>query len=184
VGNDQAQFDALGWTQVSLSTFGAEHFEASQHFPNTLDLLRGLGVPLGPADCCIVRQAGGSGLPRHTDDRNYFLTAHIPLDSGEGDSATASCALTCDGETRTWSAGGDPTVIDTTFWHKTRNEAEAPVYVLLVDFWHPDLTALERAAMQIFNELDAQYLAETVGADASQPSLRKGVEDYHQQKGR
>ena len=171
-GNDQAQFDAHGWTQVSLSTFGRDHAQGTQFFPRTLEILRDLQVPLGPGDCCLVRQAPNTGLPRHADDRAHFLTAHLTLKAGAG------CDLTVDGETRPWSPDAPPTVIDTTFWHSTSNASEEPAFVLLMDFWHPGLSAQEIKALEVYFQLDAEDLAATLGVDAASPSFRAAYEDF------
>ncbi len=48
-------------------------------------LMAALQVPFGPRDLCIVRQQGKTGLPRHSDQRNYMLTAHIVLKGPAGD---------------------------------------------------------------------------------------------------
>ena len=214
-------------------------------------LSTGKGVPLGPRDCCIVRQAPGSGLPRHSDQRNYMLTAHIVLkapptpptpqpqsppasplsptssasaSSASSASASASsssssspsssvlqralasrnnppppqqqqqqqqqeaaaaaaaaaaarprqvagaggCSLWCDGEERVWAEGAS-TVIDTTFWHETWNGGTEPVFVLLVDFWHPGLSPREASAMQAFLDLEAEYIQQSQSQNQQLP---------------
>jgi len=146
-GNDCEDFDQHGWLQIPLQSYGRNHAAASS-FPKTMGLLA--EAPVGPREISIVRQRPGSGLPLHSDQRNYMLTAHVVLNS-----QVEGCELTCDGETRRWIQGGDPTVIDTTFWHSTKNDSPGPVDVLLVDFWHPDLTPAEQKAMEAFVRLDA-----------------------------
>ena len=80
---------------------------------------------------------------------------------GEGEGVGGGCSLWCDGEERSWGEGAS-TVIDTTFWHETRNSHPTePVFVLLIDFWHPSLTPREVIAMQTFLDLEAQYIADT-----------------------
>ena len=148
-GNDCYRFDEHGWSQIPLASYGRLHPEAHALFPRTLELLR--GAPIGPREVSIVRQAGRRGLPRHSDQRNYMLTAHVVLQG-------AGCTLHCDGEARLWHEGAEPTVIDTTFWHATANESAEPVYVLLVDFWHPGLTPREKRALSAFIDLEGQYL--------------------------
>ena len=237
-GNNCQDFDKYGWTQISLNTFGQGHSEALKHFPETMALLE--DVPYGPRDLCIVRQRARSGLPRHSDQRNYMLTAHIVLKTtptspgpaasggssvdqkgfgfaakGKGGPAskkktkttgagasqggfgfgskgkaaqatqkkqavsagldeqsalaeaqaaalqqTFNCSLWCDGDEQEWRQDGAATVIDTTYWHQTWNACEDDVYVLLVDFWHPDLTSREVEALKAFTELEGIYLQE------------------------
>jgi aspartyl/asparaginyl beta-hydroxylase (cupin superfamily) len=237
-GNNCEDFDQYGWTQISLNTFGQSHGLALKHFPKTMALLA--NVPYGPRDLCIVRQRANSGLPRHSDQRNYMLTAHIVLKSPdavaaqqakkatatatgearpeasavsetpeiqdlraqlmaaekrleqlrqsaaavieteraaeEGETAGAAeqgegvvnaqagldqrfkCSVWCDGQEREWRQGGASTVIDTTYWHHTFNAHQEDVYVLLIDFWHPDLSAREVEALKVFTELEGIYL--------------------------
>lgn len=60
-------------------------------------------------------------------------------------------------------------VIDTTFEHETGNASEEDRYVLIIDFWHPDLTEAERAALRCFYDLRNQFEGRTMGAPASAP---------------
>jgi len=97
-GNACQDFDHYGWSQISLNTFGLSHEEPLVHFPNTLQLLADLNVPYGPRDLCIVRQEAKSGLPRHSDQRNYMLTAHIVLKSPDTQAQQAPSERQGDGE--------------------------------------------------------------------------------------
>ena len=72
IGNDCEDFDEHGWTQISLVSYGLEHQEASSLFPRTMALLKSLKVPFGPREVLVVRQEGNTGLPRHSDQRNYM----------------------------------------------------------------------------------------------------------------
>ena len=193
-GNDCQDFDSHGWSQVPLNSYGRDHAEGAALFPQTLGLLNKLKAPLGPREVSVVKQRRGSGLPRHSDQRNYMLTAHITL-RGSG------CTLWCDGEERAWAQGGDATVIDTTFWHGTRNNEDAAiggsgvgvdggpviappcedVYVLLVDFWHPGLTSEERAALRAFVETEGDFLREAAGTES--PSLRASLKSRSRGEG-
>eukprot|EP00747_Dinoflagellata_sp_TGD_P220883 gnl/TRDRNA2_/TRDRNA2_92802_c0_seq2.p1 gnl/TRDRNA2_/TRDRNA2_92802_c0~~gnl/TRDRNA2_/TRDRNA2_92802_c0_seq2.p1 ORF type:complete len:234 (+),score=18.98 gnl/TRDRNA2_/TRDRNA2_92802_c0_seq2:27-704(+) len=164
-GNDCAMFDKHGWGEINLNSYGVNHPNASILFPRTLELLNRSGVPYGPREVSIVRQAANSGLPRHSDQRNYMLTAHVPLKG-------ANCMLECDGEERMWDETGIPTVIDTTFGHSTWNGSSDPCYILLVDFWHPDLTSEEVAAMRTFMGLEGEYLEDSSFVNMHFPGLR------------
>lgn len=73
----------------------------------------------------------------HRDSGNQLLTCHLGL------RIPNDCAIRVGGETRTWSEGRC-LIFDTTFEHEAWNESDEPRVVLLVDFWHPDLTAVER----------------------------------------
>ena len=57
-------------------------------------------------------------------------------------------------ETRPWE-DGKMLVFDTSFIHSTRNNSESDRYVLMVRFWHPGTSTLEREALQhIFDILE------------------------------
>ncbi|CAE6922795.1 ASPHD1, partial [Symbiodinium sp. CCMP2456] len=69
--------------------------------------------------------------------RNFFLTAHFGL------SVPPDCSITVGGDERPWKED-DCIVLDTSFLHSTKNESDEDRFVLVVDFWHPDLTVPER----------------------------------------
>ena len=73
----------------------------------------------------------------HRDSGNQLLTCHLGL------RIPSDCAIRVGGETRTWSEG-QCIIFDTTFEHEAWNKSDEPRVVLLVDFWHPDLTQVER----------------------------------------
>ena len=73
----------------------------------------------------------------HRDSGNQLLTCHLGL------RIPSDCAIRVGGETRTWSEG-QCLIFDTTFEHEAWNKSDEPRVVLLVDFWHPDLTQVER----------------------------------------
>ena len=48
-------------------------------------------------------------------------------------------------------------MMDTSFMHSTANDTEGDRYVLIVRFWHPEVTQMEKLAMQfVFDSIDAQ----------------------------
>jgi len=56
-----------------------------------------------------------------------------------------------------------PPPSDTTFEHETGNESEEERYVLIIDFWHPGLTLVERAALREFYDLRNKFEGRTIG---------------------
>jgi len=47
--------------------------------------------------------------------------------------------------------------MDTSFIHSTANETVGDRYVLIVRFWHPEVTQIEKLAMQfVFDSIDSQ----------------------------
>lgn len=46
---------------------------------------------------------------------------------------------------------------DTSFIHSTANETDGDRYVLIIRFWHPEVTLMEKLAMQfVFDSIDTQ----------------------------
>jgi hypothetical protein len=78
-----------------------------------------------------------SYIKPHRDSGNQLLTCHLGL------RIPADCAIRVGGETRTWEEGRC-LIFDTTFEHEAWNRSDQPRVVLLVDFWHPELTRVER----------------------------------------
>jgi len=77
----------------------------------------------------------------HCGAHNGKLRLHFTFTApGEG------CTLTVGGETRCWHKG-EAFVFDDSFLHSAANATQAHRAVLLCDFWHPDLTEIERASL-------------------------------------
>ncbi|CAM9290272.1 unnamed protein product, partial [Phaeothamnion confervicola] len=61
------------------------------------------------------------------------------------------------GEQREWR-NGEALILDTSFEHETRNNATtAARYVMIVDFWHPQLTSPEQEALAFVYDLRNRY---------------------------
>jgi hypothetical protein len=90
----------------------------------------------------FARQAPSTGIALHTDDCNFILTMHLALDAPERQSW-----IQVAGERRYWE-NGRALIFDTSFFHSTMNEsASEDRVVLLIRFWHPQLTLIEREAL-------------------------------------
>ena len=48
-------------------------------------------------------------------------------------------------------------VLDTSFHHETANASEEPRDVLIIDFWHPELSPAEVQALQFIYDLRYEY---------------------------
>jgi hypothetical protein len=59
-------------------------------------------------------------------------------------------------EKREWR-NGKALVLDTSFEHETWNAGTSSRYVLIFDFFHPDLTLAEREALAFIYELRNRY---------------------------
>jgi glucan biosynthesis protein len=59
-------------------------------------------------------------------------------------------------ETQTWQEG-KLTTLDTSFEHSTGNPTDSERHVLIIDFWHPELTEAERAALEFVYDLRNKF---------------------------
>ncbi|GKY94753.1 hypothetical protein MPSEU_000440700 [Mayamaea pseudoterrestris] len=59
--------------------------------------------------------------------------------------------------TETGWAQGKLTTIDTSFVHSTGNPTEQDRHVLIIDFWHPELTEAERSALEFVYDLRNKF---------------------------
>lgn len=124
----------------------------SKLFPKTRSLLEE-----SPAvEVFFARQGCQSGIDSHTDGCNFLLTGHLPLLVENG-----KAWIEVGGERRYWEEG-KPLVFDTSFFHRTKNESTSTErYILLIRFWHPELSAVERDALAfIFAVIDNPKIIE------------------------
>lgn len=112
--------------------------------------MKELDIPLAVRGVCFARQAPGSGVQPHSDGRNFILTSHLGLRIPDG------CWMKVGDEERTWQAG-KLTTLDTSFSHSTGNNSKEDRHVLIIDFWHPELTEAERAALTFIYDLRNKF---------------------------
>jgi len=117
-------------------------------FPNTTEILKAAKCP--SVEVFFARQPPNTGIKPHTDNTNFILTAHIGIDVPE------QLAWMQVGEFKKYWVNGEGLVADTSFIHSTANESDdKDRYVLIVRFWHPELTDTECQALQfLFEALD------------------------------
>ncbi|KAL7485933.1 hypothetical protein ACHAW6_011528 [Cyclotella cf. meneghiniana] len=139
-----------GWSAFRLQRLGVWNVANCAVFPKTYDLLRGLDIPLAVRGVCFARQATGSGVAAHSDGRNFILTAHLGLRIPDG------CWIKVGDEERTWSVG-KLTTLDTSFEHSTGNPTDEDRHVLIIDFWHPELSEAERAGLEFIYDLRNKF---------------------------
>jgi hypothetical protein len=80
----------------------------------------------------------GASLSTHFDFAAPMLTYHLAIDIPD------DCGLRVGSEVRHW-VEGTGLVLDTTYEHEAWNDSDRERVVLIVDFPHPELTAVERA---------------------------------------
>ncbi|KAI2491829.1 peptide-aspartate beta-dioxygenase [Fragilaria crotonensis] len=147
----QNQIMGPGWSAVRLQRLGVWNTNTCRtHFPQTYELLRNLAIPLAVRGVCFARQEPQTGVLPHSDGRNFILTAHLGLDVPDG------CWMKVGTEECTWEVG-KLTIIDTSFEHSTGNPGNSERLVLIIDFWHPELTEAERAALEFVYDLRNKF---------------------------
>eukprot|EP01031_Cornospumella_fuschlensis_P039482 gene39482-48065_t len=132
-----------GWGGFRLQRKGMWIESNVKRFPNTYEILTSLGIPLAMRGVMFARQAPRTGVKAHSDGRNFVLTLHLGLKLPRN---ATQCSITVGGITKHWEQD-KALVIDTSFIHSTMNESDQERYVLIVDFWHPETTEAERAAL-------------------------------------
>ncbi|KAL7542757.1 hypothetical protein ACHAXR_012825 [Thalassiosira sp. AJA248-18] len=146
----QSKVMGTGWSAFRLQRLGVWNVENCAKFPKTYDLLKKLDIPLAVRGVCFARQTPGSGVGAHTDGRNFILTSHLGLKIPDG------CWIKVGEEQRSWEER-KLTTLDTSFEHSTGNPTEEDRHVLIIDFWHPDLSAAECAGLEYIYDLRNKF---------------------------
>jgi len=133
-----------GWTAFRLQRLGNWNKENIALFPETTKILEGLDIPFAVRGVMFAKQQPGSGVQAHSDGRNFILTAHLGL---KIPTQPESCWISVAGEKRSWEKN-KVMIFDTSFTHETDNTSDSDRYVLIVDFWHPELSKQEREALE------------------------------------
>ena len=146
----QNQVMGKGWSAVRLQRLGKWNTDMCKEFPQTYELLRSLNIPFAVRGVCFARQAPGTGVQPHSDGRNFILTSHLGLQIPQG------CWMKVGDQQVTWEVG-KLTTLDTSFEHSTGNPGDSERHVLIIDFWHPELTEAERAALEFVYDLRNKF---------------------------
>lgn len=141
-------------------------------FPNTTRILQDKAADVPAVEAFFARQAPKTGIKLHTDDCNFILTMHlglhVPLEKSWIEVA---------GERRYWE-NGSAMVFNTSYFHQTMNESDdQDRLVLLIRFWHPQLTTVEREALS--------FLFDVIENPNSHPDMLEAEKQLsqHEKKG-
>jgi aspartate beta-hydroxylase len=85
----------------------------------------------------------GHRLPWHSDGYSFVLSFHMGL------VVPPACGLVVGGVPKQLTPG-QVEVMASSFFHTAWNFSDQPRIHLIIDFWHPELTAIERAALREF----------------------------------
>ena len=91
---------------------------------------------------CAFNVGPKSGIKPHSDKNNFIITCHLALDVPEGE-----CWIQV-GDTKYHWKNGKAVIFDTSIMHSTENSSDRERYVLLIRFWHPELTPAEQKAFK------------------------------------
>lgn len=120
----------------------------SNLFPITTKILQDENAHVPSVEAFFARQTPNTGIKLHTDYCNFILTMHLGLTVPSHQSW-----IEVGGERRYWEEG-KALVFNTSFYHQTMNEStKEDRVVLLIRFWHPQLSKVEREALQYLFEL-------------------------------
>lgn len=132
-----------GWKTLVLMDRGRWDPVNANLFPKTAQAIYASGV--AATEIFFACMEGPSSIKKHSDFTNFVLTSHLALDipySGEN-----KCRLTVGNETRQW-IDGKSYIFDTSLLHDAENDSDQMRYILMMRLWHPDLTSVEKEALQ------------------------------------
>jgi aspartyl/asparaginyl beta-hydroxylase (cupin superfamily) len=128
------------WTRIDLMEDGNW---LHMVFPVTAQAVHDAKVPAMRVRFAILPP--NDSTSRHTDLNNFVLTSQLAIDipySGEN-----KCRLEV-GDSEKQLLNGEMLLFDSTIYHKAVNDADKLRVVLLIDVWHPELSEVERQALQ------------------------------------
>jgi aspartyl/asparaginyl beta-hydroxylase (cupin superfamily) len=126
--------DGAEWNAMFLRSASSFTPEGRASCPRSCEVLASLGS-LGGQVVASALDAGGH-IPAHCGPWNTRLSIHLGLDVPPG------CEIRVANESRPWEEGRCLT-FDDSFEHEVWNRGRRTRRVLIVDVWHPDLTAIE-----------------------------------------
>lgn len=128
----------------------------TEHFPKTLDVLRGLDLALvdgAPMQVLFSVLQPGTHIPPHTGQANDRFVAHLPLIVPEG------CAIRVADQTHSWSEG-EAFIFDDTFEHEAWNRSDAVRVNMIFLANRHDMSEAEKFATAFVRKARETWLAE------------------------
>ena len=170
-----------GWKTLVLMDRGVWDETNVQFFPQTARAIHEAGVPA--VEVFFARMDPWATIPTHSDQTNFVLTSHLgiqipstttttttspnddkDMDDNDNNKDTVRrryCELRVGNQVEAWQAG-HVMVFDTSLQHNAVNWTPEPRTILMMRVWHPELTTIEKQALQfIWDCLDVPELATT-----------------------
>lgn len=158
-----------GWKTLPLCDRTVWDPVNSALFPQTCALIHKCKVPL--VEAFFAKMVPKSDIKPHSDMCNFVLTSHLGLIIPEGE-----CELTVGNKTEEWR-NGRVTLFDTSIHHSAVNRADTTRYILMFRVYHPEVTELERSALQlVFDCLDEPELLDDFQSLSEYQQRRREVE--------
>mmetsp|Transcript_17327 Transcript_17327/g.32823 ORF Transcript_17327/g.32823 Transcript_17327/m.32823 type:complete len:413 (+) Transcript_17327:128-1366(+) len=132
-----------GWKTLVLKDRGMWDEVNCNLFPKTAKAIEQSGIPA--TEVFFASMKPHSEIKLHSDFTNFVLTSHLAIEIPEN--GNNKCRLTVGDETREWR-NGEVMLFDTSLMHDAVNESDGMRYILMFRVWHPDLTEVEREALQ------------------------------------
>jgi Aspartyl/Asparaginyl beta-hydroxylase len=99
------------------------------------------------------------------------LTSHLAIDIPN--SGQNKCRLSVGSTEKQW-INGEVSLFDTSIMHEAVNESDQVRYILMMRVWHPDLTSLERQALQFtYDALECPEIVTGNTPEQRDSALRK-----------
>ena len=124
--------DSGDWNVFYLTLHGMSFKENQEKCSKTMEMIKNL-VPRNYDHAFFSAVVPGTHIMKHHGPTNKKLRLHIPLLSVEGSKMRVA------DEIKEMEAG-KAYVFDDSFEHEVWHEGPATRIILIVDFWHPDLT--------------------------------------------
>jgi aspartate beta-hydroxylase len=140
---DDASSYGTGWRTLVLMDRGIWDPVNVNLFPKAAKAVKDSGAPV--VEVFFASMQPNSDIQPHSDFTNFVVTSHLALDIPE--SGNNKCRLTIGDETRQW-INGEVLMFDTSIMHDAINESDQTRYILMLRLWHPELTQVEREALQ------------------------------------
>ena len=132
-----------GWSTLVLKDRGMWDEVNCNLFPKTAKAVLGSGIPA--TEVFFASMKPNTDIKLHSDFTNFVLTSHLAIDIPEN--GNNKCRLSIGDETRQWM-NGEVTLFDTSMMHDAVNESDEMRYILMFRIWHPNLSEVERNALQ------------------------------------
>jgi len=164
---DEASGYGEGWKTLVLMDRGMWDEVNCNQFPKTAKVVKDSGIPT--TEIFFASMKAHSDIKMHSDFTNFVLTSHLAIDIP--DNGNNKCLLKIGDEERQWM-NGEVMLFDTSIMHNAVNKSDDVRYILMFRIWHPDLTQIEREALQLI--YDCLVLPELLSED---PMLKKEAEE-------